>query len=75
MAKGAAATADNDGGWLTSVVYSPHLGHSIGLGYLKSGDSRKGERLRSVNLLAKTDVEVEIVSPHFFDPEGERLRG
>ncbi len=75
LAKGAAATADNDGGWLTSVVYSPHLGHSIGLGYLKSGDSRKGERLRSVNLLANTDVEVEIVSPHFFDPEGERLRG
>ncbi|MDO8984222.1 sarcosine oxidase subunit alpha family protein [Cypionkella sp.] len=75
LAKGAEAVAANDGGWLTSVVYSPHLGHSIGLGYLKSGDSRKGERMRSVNLLAKTDVEVEIVSPHFFDPEGERLRG
>ena len=75
LTKGAAATADNDAGWLTSVVYSPHLGHSIGLGYLKGGDTRKGERLRSVNLLAKTDVEVEIVSPHFFDPEGERLRG
>ncbi len=75
LAKGASATADNDGGWLTSVVYSPHLGHSIGLGYLKSGDDRKGERLRSVNLLAQTDVEVEIVSPHFFDPEGKRLRG
>ncbi|MEO5615485.1 MAG: sarcosine oxidase subunit alpha family protein, partial [Cypionkella sp.] len=59
LAKGAEAVAANDGGWLTSVVYSPHLGHSIGLGYLKSGDSRKGERLRSVNLLAKTDVEVE----------------
>ncbi len=75
LVKGADAVAANDGGWLTSVVYSPHLGHSIGLGYLKSGDTRKGERLRSVNLLAKTDVEVEIVSPHFFDPEGERLRG
>jgi len=23
----------------------------------------------------KTDVAVEIVSPHFIDPEGERLRG
>jgi hypothetical protein len=22
-----------------------------------------------------TETEVEIVSPHFFDPEGERLRG
>jgi heterotetrameric sarcosine oxidase alpha subunit len=75
LAHGAAALAANDGGWLTSVVYSPHLGHSIGLGYLKGGDTRHSERLRVVNLLAKTDVEVEIVSPHFFDPEGERLRG
>ena len=75
LAKGAEAVAANDGGWLTSVVYSPHLGHSIGLGYLKGGDTRKGERLRVVNLLANTEVEVEIVSPHFFDPEGERLRG
>ncbi len=75
LAPGAVALAVNDGGWLTSVVYSPHLGHSIALGYLKGGDTRIGERLRVVNLLAKTDVEVEIVSPHFFDPEGGRLRG
>ncbi|MBU9699195.1 sarcosine oxidase subunit alpha family protein [Rhodobacteraceae bacterium HSP-20] len=73
--KGAAATAANDGGWLTSVVYSPHLGCSIALGYLKNGHTRIGDRMRAVNLLAKTEVEVEIVSPHFFDPEGERLRG
>ena len=75
LAHGAEAIAANDGGWLTSVVWSPHLGHSIGLGYLKGGDTRKGEKLRVVNLLAKTDVEVEIVSPHFIDPQGERLRG
>ena len=74
LANGAAATIENDGGWLTSVVYSPHLGHAIGLGYLKNGSTRMGERLRIVNLLANTDIEVEIVSPHFVDPEGERLR-
>ena len=34
-----------------------------------------GRRMRAVNFLTKTDTEVEIVSPHFFDPEGERLRG
>ena len=64
----------NDGGWLTSVVYSPHLGHQIALGYLKNGDTRLGERLRAVNLLAGTETEIEIVSPHFIDPEGDRLR-
>jgi sarcosine oxidase subunit alpha len=51
------------------------LGCSIALGYLKKGDERRGQRLRSANLLAGAEVEVEIVSPHFFDPEGERLRG
>jgi sarcosine oxidase subunit alpha len=75
VATGKPATAENDGGWLTSVVYSPHLGHSIALGYLKNGDTRRGEKLRAVNLLAGTEVDIEIVSPHFIDPEGERLRG
>ncbi|MGL4312112.1 MAG: sarcosine oxidase subunit alpha family protein [Paracoccaceae bacterium] len=74
---GADPVIENDGGWLTSKVYSPHLGHDIALGYLKGGDAKIGNRMRAVNLLAKppTDTEVEIVSPHFFDPEGERLRG
>jgi sarcosine oxidase subunit alpha len=74
---GAAAVIANDGGWLTSKVHSPHLGHDIALGYLKGGDRRIGSRMRVVNLLAKppTDTEVEIVSPHFLDPEGVRLRG
>jgi methylglutamate dehydrogenase subunit C len=74
---GAEAVAANDGGWLTSKVYSPHLGSDIALGYLKAGDQKLGQRMRVVNLLAKpaVETEVEIVSPHFFDPEGERLRG
>jgi methylglutamate dehydrogenase subunit C len=72
---GAAPVVANDGGWLTSMVYSPHIGSHIALGYLKAGDTKIGKRMRAVNFLNKTDVEIEIVSPHFFDPEGERLRG
>ncbi|MFN3280166.1 MAG: sarcosine oxidase subunit alpha family protein [Tabrizicola sp.] len=75
LEKGAAPVAANDLGWLTSKVYSPHLGHDIALGYLKGGDRRIGQRMRAVNLLAGLDTEVEILSPHMFDPEGERLRG
>jgi sarcosine oxidase subunit alpha len=71
---GAAAKAENDDGWITSLVYSPHMGHYIALGYLKDGANRIGEKMRAVNLLAGTDTEIEIVSPHFIDPEGERLR-
>jgi sarcosine oxidase subunit alpha len=75
LEKGAEAVAANDGGWLTSKVYSPHLGCDIALGYLKAGDKKIGQRMRIVNLLAGLDTEVEIISPHMFDPEGERLRG
>lgn len=75
LALGAAPVAANDGGWLTSKVYSPHLGCDIALGYLKGGDKKIGSRMRAVNLVGGTETEVEIVSPHFFDPEGERLRG
>jgi heterotetrameric sarcosine oxidase alpha subunit len=75
LEKGAAPVMENDGGWLTSKVYSPHIGCDIALGYLKGGDHKIGQRMRVVNLLAGLDTEVEIVSPHVFDPEGERLRG
>ena len=72
---GAAPVLASDGGWLTSKVYSPHIGCDIALGYLKGGDQKIGQRMRAVNFLTKTDTEVEIVSPHFFDPKGERLHG
>jgi len=68
------AIATNDQGYMTSVAYSPILGHSIGIGLLRRGDERKGERLRAVDLVRGKDIEVEVVSAHFVDPEGERLR-
>jgi sarcosine oxidase subunit alpha len=72
--RNAEASMDNDQGWMTSVAYSPSLGHSIGLGFVKSGDTRKGEIVRAVSPVHGKEVEVEIVSAHFIDPEGERLR-
>lgn len=71
---GKEAVTKNDLGWMTSVAYSPELGHSIGLGFLKMGDQRKGDKLRAVDLLRGGEVQVEVVSPHMIDPEGERLR-
>ncbi len=72
---GADATMENDQGWMSSVTFSPSLGHSIGLGFVKNGGDRMGETLRAVSPVHDREVEVEIVSPHFIDPEGERLRG
>jgi heterotetrameric sarcosine oxidase alpha subunit len=69
------ANTANDEGWMTSVCFSPLLGHSIGLGFIRRGPERHGERVRAVDGVRGTDIEVEIVSPHFHDPEGVRLRG
>lgn len=72
--QGETANMHNDEGYLTSVCYSPNLGHTIGLGYLKDGANRKGEIIRAVNPLMGVETQVEVVSAHFIDPEGERLR-
>lgn len=75
LAKGAAARAENDEGHVTSVAYSPSLQHWIGLGLLKRGPERIGERLRAYDPVRNGDVEIEICSPVFIDPRGERLHG
>ena len=74
ITRGDPVDAAHDQGYVTSACYSPNLGYSIALAYLKSGDSRKGEILRLVSPLTGFDHEVEVVSAHFIDPEGERLR-
>ncbi len=59
---------------MTSVAYSPSLKTSIGLGFIKRGDERIGEMVIAADPLRGKTMEVEIFSPHFIDPEGERLR-
>ena len=74
MTKGAPVNAAHDQGYVTSACYSPSLGHHIAIGYLKSGDARMGEVVRLVSPLTGIDHDVEVVSAHFIDPEGVRLR-
>ncbi len=75
IAGDALAIAANDEGYITSVAFSPELGHTIGLGFLRKGNARIGETLRAVNPVENSETAVEVVSPHFIDPTGERLRG
>ncbi|MCH8467410.1 MAG: sarcosine oxidase subunit alpha family protein [Roseinatronobacter sp.] len=74
LAQGAALVAANDLGHVTASCYSPNLGSYIALGFVKNGAARMGETLRAASPLTGVDLEVQITSPHFYDPEGERLR-
>jgi sarcosine oxidase subunit alpha len=66
--------AAHDQGYATSACYSPNLGHAIAIGFLKDGGNRMGEKMRLISPLTGVEVNVEIVSAHFIDPKGERLR-
>ncbi|HVH02950.1 MAG TPA: glycine cleavage T C-terminal barrel domain-containing protein, partial [Amaricoccus sp.] len=72
---GAAFTAANDLGYLSSAVFSPALGHDVALGFLVNGRARTGARLRAVCALRGIDTAVEVVAPVFVDPDGSRARG
>jgi sarcosine oxidase subunit alpha len=75
IAEGAERNAANDQGHVTSVGYSPNVERWIGLGLLKRGPERHGEKLLAVDLLRGEETLVEVCSPVFVDPEGARLRG
>ena len=73
LPQGVAAIAANDHGHVTSVCYSPTLGHWIGLGLLKNGPTRHGEIIRVYDPIRNGDLLAEVVAPVFVDPQGSRL--
>ena len=74
MAATGPVDAAHDQGYVTSACYSPNLGHHIALAFVKKGADRMGETMRLVSPLTGVETKVEIVSAHFVDPEGDRLR-
>jgi sarcosine oxidase subunit alpha len=58
-------------GHVTSSYWSEVLQRHIALGLVKAGRSRIGERLYAPT--RSRAIEVEVVSPVFYDPKGERL--
>ncbi|WP_103764385.1 sarcosine oxidase subunit alpha family protein [Roseovarius confluentis] len=75
FAPGAEAVSETDEGYITSVAFSPMLGHVIGLGFLARGRARIGEHVRMVEHLKGSATLCEVVAPGGFDPEGGRMRG
>ncbi len=74
LPKDAEASAKNDQGYVTSIAFSPSLGHWLGLGLLANGPERHGEIVRAYDPVRDGDVLVEVRPPCFIDPQGERLR-
>jgi sarcosine oxidase subunit alpha len=60
-------------GQVTSVTYSPVLGRHIALGLLSEGRAREGTLIRAVSAVDDAIIDVKVCSPHFYDPEGEKL--
>jgi methylglutamate dehydrogenase subunit C len=74
LPRDAEANAKNDKGYVTSIAFSPSLGHWLGLGLLSRGPDRHGEILRAYDPVRDGDVLAEVRPPCFIDPEGGRLR-
>ncbi|MEQ8877183.1 MAG: sarcosine oxidase subunit alpha family protein [Phycisphaerales bacterium] len=73
--EGDEAIRTNDQGYITSVAFSPTLGHMLAMGFLKNGRARVGERIRMVEHLKGVQTVCEVIDPVQFDPEGGRVRG
>ena len=72
IAKGQNANGQtNTEGRVTSTYHSPTLGKGIALGLVHNGPDRMGEVL-SFTKIGAPPVKAKIVSPVFYDPEGEK---
>ncbi len=65
----------NDQGYVTSVCYSPTLGHDLALGFLRDGPMRHGDVVKMVDHLRGVETLCTVCDPVFFDPDGGRARG
>ncbi|MEM0950151.1 MAG: sarcosine oxidase subunit alpha family protein [Pseudomonadota bacterium] len=61
-------------GYVTAVAFSPLVGSTIGLGLLSGGRSRIGSTVNVVDTVDNTIIPVEVTTPHFYDPEGDKAR-
>lgn len=73
LKKAAAATLENDEGYVSSSCFSPHVGSTIGLALVKGGASRHGEEVQIWNGLRNEFAMGRLVSPVFVDPQSEKL--
>jgi sarcosine oxidase subunit alpha len=63
-------------GWITGVTHSPSMGHWIGIGFIAGGhEAWQGKTVVAADPVRKGNINVEIISPHMYDPSGEKMHG
>jgi sarcosine oxidase subunit alpha len=61
-------------GHISASCWSVEYSNPFSLAILKEGKKRIGEKLYAMSPLKNKSIEVEIVSSHYVDPKGERVR-
>jgi len=61
-------------GHISASCWSVEYNNPFSLAILKEGKKRIGEKLYAMSPLKNKSIEVEIVSSHYVDPKGERVR-
>ena len=61
-------------GHISASCWSVEYNNPFSLAILKNGKERKGEKLYALSPLKNKVIPVEIVSSHYVDPKGERVR-
>ena len=61
-------------GHVSASCWSVEYNNPFSLAILKDGKKKIGEKLYAVSPLKDKSIEVEIVSSHYVDPKGERVR-
>lgn len=73
LEKDAAATLENDQGYVSSSAHSPHLNSTIGLALVKGGANRHGEEIVVWDGLGDAFIPGRLCNPVFVDPANEKL--
>jgi sarcosine oxidase subunit alpha len=61
-------------GHVSASCWSVEYDNPFSLAIIKDGKNKKGEKLYAVSPLKNKTIPVEIVSQHYVDPEGKRVR-
>jgi sarcosine oxidase subunit alpha len=61
-------------GYISASCWSVEFDNPFSLAIIKDGKNKIGEKIFAVSPLKNVSIPVEVVSQHYVDPEGQRVR-